>query len=134
MEGMHRLDLPAMEVDIMKVIVTGGTGLIGRALAASGPFNLVAPGPLTNARFSQALGRVVRRPALISTPAFGLRLLFGELATALLEGQRALPRRLLELGFAFRFNQVEPALRDLLGGDASTASSAISTAWAAGLS
>ena len=81
---------------------------------AHGAFNLTAPNPVTNAKFSLALGRVLGRPALFRTPAFALRVLFGEMATVVLDGQRALPRRLLELGFQFRFPEVRPALHDLL--------------------
>ena len=81
---------------------------------ASGPFNLSAPNPLTNAEFSRVLGRVLGRPAFVPTPAFALRLLFGEMATVLLDGQRVLPRRLLDLGFTFRFPEAESALGDLL--------------------
>jgi len=81
---------------------------------ASGPFNLVAPHPLTNAAFSRALGRVMGRPSLVPVPAFALRLAFGEVASVLLEGQRAVPRRLSELDFTFRFLDADPALRDLL--------------------
>ncbi len=83
--------------------------------AASGPFNLSAPIPLTNAEFSHRLGQQLRRPALMPTPESALRLLFGEMATALLDGQRAIPKRLLQLGFKFRFPEAGPALRDLLG-------------------
>jgi len=82
---------------------------------ASGPFNLSAPIPLTNTEFSHLLGQQLRRPAFISTPEFALRLLFGEMATAILDGQRAMPKRLLQLGFRFRFPEAGPALRDLLG-------------------
>ena len=82
--------------------------------AASGPFNLSAPAPLTNAEFSRLLGQQLRRPAFVPTPAFALRLLFGEMATALLDGQRAVPRRLLQLGFAFQFPDAGPALTNLL--------------------
>ena len=82
---------------------------------ASGPFNLTAPVPVNNAEFSRLLGQQLRRPALMSTPAFALRLLFGEMATVLLDGQRAIPRRLIQLGFTFRFPKAGPALRDLLG-------------------
>jgi len=82
--------------------------------AASGPFNLTAPNPVTNAEFSRVLGRALGRPAIVPTPAIALRLLFGEMATVLLEGQRAVPRRLLELGFSFGFPEVAAALRDLL--------------------
>jgi uncharacterized protein (TIGR01777 family) len=83
--------------------------------AASGPFNLSAPIPLTNTEFSHLLGQQLRRPALIPTPEFALRLLFGEMATAILDGQRAVPKRLLQLDFKFRFPEAGPALRDLLG-------------------
>ena len=83
--------------------------------AASGPFNLSAPIPLTNTEFSHLLGQQLRRPALMPTPEFALRLLFGEMATALLDGQRAIPKRLLQLGFRFRFHEAGPALRNLLG-------------------
>ena len=83
--------------------------------AARGPFNLTAPGALTNAAFSRLLGRQLRRPSLFPTPAFALRLAFGEMATIILDGQRALPKRLLQLGFTFRFPEAGPALKDLLG-------------------
>ncbi len=81
---------------------------------AHGPFNLAAPTPLTNTEFSRLLGQRLRRPALMSIPGFTLRLLFGEMATALLDGQRAIPRHLLQLGFAFQFPEAGPALRELL--------------------
>jgi uncharacterized protein len=81
---------------------------------ASGNFNLSAPGPMTNADFGKALGRAIGRPSWIPIPAAAMRLLFGEMASVLLEGQRVLPRRLLELGFQFRFPAAGAALRDLL--------------------
>jgi uncharacterized protein (TIGR01777 family) len=81
---------------------------------AAGAFNLAAPHPLTNAEFGRVVGRVLGRPAWIPAPAFALRLVLGEMATMVLDGQRAVPRRLLALGFAFRFPEAEAALRDLL--------------------
>jgi uncharacterized protein (TIGR01777 family) len=81
---------------------------------ASGPFNLVSPNSLTNAAFGRVLGHVMRRPSFIPVPAFALRLLAGEMSTVLLDGQRAVPRRLLDLGFTFRFPDAEAALSDLL--------------------
>ena len=83
--------------------------------AASGPFNLAAPCPLTNAEFSRLMGRRIRRPARLNIPAFALRLIFGEMATVLLDGQRASPKRLVQLGFTFRFPEADAALNDLLG-------------------
>lgn len=81
---------------------------------AHGPFNLVAPGIVTNADFGRALGTVMKRPYWFPIPGFALRLVFGEVTTVLLEGQRAVPERLLGLGFTFRFPELTSALRDLL--------------------
>lgn len=80
---------------------------------AIGPFNLVAPNPLTNADFVHFLGERVGRPAVIPTPAFLLRMIFGEMSAVLLEGQRAVPKRLTEFGYVFRFPEVTSALQDL---------------------
>ncbi|MGC8880144.1 MAG: TIGR01777 family oxidoreductase [Anaerolineae bacterium] len=82
---------------------------------ASGAFNLVAPASVTAREFARTLGRVMGRPAAMPVPAFMLRLLFGEMATVLLHGQRAIPQRLLERSFRFRYPQLEGALRALLG-------------------
>jgi uncharacterized protein (TIGR01777 family) len=81
---------------------------------ARGPFNLVAPGIVTNADFGKALGKVMKRPYWFPIPGFALRWVFGEVTTVLLEGQRAVPKRLLDLGFAFRFPDLTSALVDLL--------------------
>lgn len=89
-------------------------GFLLEAEAAKGVFNLAAPQPVTNAELSRLVGRVLRRPALLPAPAFALRVLLGELATVVLDGQRAVPKRLQELGFAFRYPEIEGALRDLL--------------------
>ncbi len=81
---------------------------------AHGPFNLVAPETLTNREMSRLLGRVMKRPAIVPAPAFAIRLLLGEMSTVVLDGQRAVPHRLQELGFAFQFPEAEAAVRDLL--------------------
>jgi uncharacterized protein (TIGR01777 family) len=66
----------------------------------SGPVNVVAPEPVTNAEFTRELGRAVHRPAVLPAPAFALRLAFGEMADeALLASARVLPKRLTEAGF-----------------------------------
>ncbi len=82
---------------------------------ASGPFNLTAPNPLTNAEFGRVLGKVLGRPSFVPAPAFAFKLAFGELAVLLLEGRRALPKRLLELGFQFKYPDAESALRAIYG-------------------
>lgn len=81
---------------------------------ASGPFNLTAPNPVTNSDMAATIGRTLGRPSLIPTPAQALRIAMGEMATLVLDGQRAIPRRLVKHGFQFRFEQFEPAVRDLL--------------------
>jgi uncharacterized protein (TIGR01777 family) len=81
---------------------------------AGGPFNLSAPDPLTSRDFGRALGRVLMRPSFAPAPGFALRLLLGEMADALLHGQRAVPRRLLDLGYVFRYREAVEALRNLL--------------------
>ena len=83
---------------------------------AQGAFNLCAPSPVTNRKFGNTLGRVMNRPSLLPVPAFMLHVLLGEVADVVLEGQRALPKRLQSLGYNFRFPELEPALRDLLSG------------------
>lgn len=84
---------------------------------AHGPYNLSAPNPVRNEEFTRALGEILHRPTLFRVPAFALRLLFGEMATVLLEGQRAIPRRLLDEGYTFRYEDVRSALRALLEGE-----------------
>lgn len=81
--------------------------------AGEGVFNLAAPGAVTNRELARAIGRVLGRPAFLPTPGFALRLLLGEMSTLVLDGQRAVPSRLVDLGFEFRFPEVETALRDL---------------------
>ena len=81
---------------------------------AFGPFNLTAPEPATNRQFSRVLGRVLGRPSVLPVPAAALRLMFGEMSMVLLEGQRAVPQRLLAAGYQFRFPDLEQALRHLL--------------------
>ncbi|HEC21831.1 MAG TPA: DUF1731 domain-containing protein, partial [Chloroflexi bacterium] len=81
---------------------------------ASGPFNLCAPEPITNAEFARVIGKVMGRPAFVPAPAFALRLMLGEVATLVLDGWRMIPARLLDLGFTFKYPDAESALRELL--------------------
>ncbi len=82
---------------------------------ASGPFNGCAPGPVTNAEFTRVLGSLLHRPTWLPAPAWGLRLLLGEMADVIVTGQRVLPRAALQLGYSFRHPTLESALRNLLG-------------------
>lgn len=76
--------------------------------------NGVAPAPATNAEFARALGRALSRPAFLPAPAFGLKIAFGEMASIVLEGQRVVPKKLLETGYRFRFPDLQGALSDVL--------------------
>lgn len=81
----------------------------------SGPVNVTAPAPVTNAEFSKALGRVLHRPAFLPVPAFALKALYGEMGTIVIMGANVLPGKLTETGYAFRQPALEPALRDATG-------------------
>jgi uncharacterized protein (TIGR01777 family) len=81
---------------------------------ATGPFNAVAPQTVTYADLCRILSRVMRRPSWIRVPVWALRLVLGQMRAVILDGQRAVPRKLLDLGFSFRFPDIESALRDVL--------------------
>ncbi len=83
--------------------------------AASGAVNLTAPQPVTNADFSKALGRALKRPALLPVPAFAIKALYGQMAEIVTEGANVQPKRLEALGYAFRQPDLEPALRSATG-------------------
>jgi uncharacterized protein len=83
--------------------------------SVEGALNAAAPRPVTNREFSKVLGRVLGRPAVIPIPKLAVAALRGRAMTEhVTMSQRALPRRALDLGFEFRFPELEPALRDLL--------------------
>jgi uncharacterized protein len=79
-----------------------------------GPVNVCAPKPVTNAQFTQALGKTLNRPALFRVPGFVLRMRFGDVAGMLLSGQRCVPKVLHEAGFEFKFEDIEAALADIV--------------------
>ena len=81
---------------------------------ASGPINLTAPEPVTNAELSKALGKVLHRPAFMPVPALAVKLLYGEMSSIVTTGKRVLPKRLTELGYEFRYTDVEAALEAAL--------------------
>jgi uncharacterized protein (TIGR01777 family) len=81
----------------------------------TGPVNLTAPSPVTNAEFTQALGRAVHRPAPWLVPKVALRAALGEAADQMaLAGQRAVPAALRRAGFAFTHDEIDGALADVL--------------------
>ncbi len=82
---------------------------------ASGPYNVIAPEPVSNADFYKLLAARLRRPYWLPTPGFLLKLTLGEMSALVLEGRPARPRRLLEAGYRFRVEKLEEAFTRLLG-------------------
>jgi uncharacterized protein (TIGR01777 family) len=80
--------------------------------AVTGPVNVTAPEPATNKDFSRALGRALHRPAIVPVPSLALKVLYGEMALTVTSGQRAVPARLTEAGYAFRWPELDAALRE----------------------
>jgi len=93
-------------------------GILRAALSneqASGPVNVVAPNPVQNSEFTRVLASVLHRPAIFPAPAFALRLAIGEMADALLlSSQRVQSERSPAAGYAFRYENLEPALHAIL--------------------
>jgi uncharacterized protein (TIGR01777 family) len=84
----------------------------------SGTINSTAPTPVSNREFSQAIGRALHRPASVPVPGFVLDLKFGgEFGRVLRGGQRVMPRRALDLGYEFRYPEIDGALKSLLQGE-----------------
>ncbi len=79
-----------------------------------GPMNATAPNPVRNADFTAELAAALHRPAVLTTPAFALKLAFGEMAAVILASQRVLPRVALDAGYQFQFQDLRPALEDIL--------------------
>lgn len=80
---------------------------------ARGACNLIAPQPTSNADFMKAIARELNRPYWFHLPAFLLRIPLGEMSVLLTEGRYSQPKRLLELGYPFRFPKIEDALKDI---------------------
>jgi uncharacterized protein (TIGR01777 family) len=81
----------------------------------SGVWNATSPNPVTNAGFTREMGEALHRPAVFPVPPFALKLAFGELGQHMLDSSRVLPEAALKAGFTFRYPELPPALRDLLG-------------------
>jgi len=81
----------------------------------TGAVNFVAPNPVTNSEFTKTLGDALSRPTLFPLPSFVARLAFGEMADALLlSSAKVQPQRLMDSGYRFEFQKLEPALEAIL--------------------
>jgi uncharacterized protein (TIGR01777 family) len=103
MSWIHRLDW----IEMVRWIV--------QTTESSGPINATAPHPVTNREFVRALGRALRRPAILPAPGFALKAVLGEFANTILTGQRVLPARARELGYHFRYPEIDIAFRGIFG-------------------
>ena len=101
-------------IHLRDVVEVFATALVDERYA--GAMNLTAPTPVTNAEFTERLGRWLRRPTILPAPSLALRVVLGQAAQVVLGGQRAAPTRLLELGYEFRYPTLDAAFEHLLGG------------------
>lgn len=84
-------------------------------LNVNGPYNVVAPNPLTNNEFAKELANVLNKPFFMpNVPAFALKILLGEMATVVLEGNRISSQKIIESGYKFNFSGIEEALENIL--------------------
>lgn len=97
----------------MRDVVHAFEALIDRS-DLTGPFNVTAPEPVTMNVFADTLAEVMRRPALFRVPEFAVKLAMGQMSEVVLTGPRAVPRRLVDAGYAFVFPELASALADLV--------------------
>jgi uncharacterized protein len=81
----------------------------------SGPVNLCSPNPVRNKDLAKALGKALHRPSFMPAPAFMIKWVLGEFGSVILEGQRVIPRKLLNCGFTFHYPDIDKALQRLTG-------------------
>jgi uncharacterized protein (TIGR01777 family) len=81
----------------------------------SGAVNICSPNPVRNKDFAKALGKALHRPSFFPAPRFMVKLVLGEFGSVILEGQRVIPRRLLENGFVFQYPDIDKALQSIVG-------------------
>ncbi|MDR0219022.1 MAG: TIGR01777 family oxidoreductase [Enterobacteriaceae bacterium] len=108
--GTGKQYMPWIHIDDM----VSGICFLLLSAELDGPFNMVAPYPVHNDQFSSILAHVLHRPALVRMPALVLKAIMGEAAALVLGGQQAIPKRLEEAGFGFRYFELEEALKSLL--------------------
>src|SRR4030043_1278089 len=81
----------------------------------SGPVNVCSPNPVRNRDLAKALGKALHKPSFMPAPGFMVKLVLGEFGSVILEGQRVIPRRLLDNSFGFQYPDIEKALQNIVG-------------------
>ena len=79
----------------------------------SGIYNICSPTPVTNKEFTKTLGKVLKRPSFVWTPGLAMKLMLGEMGSLVLEGQKAIPQRLHEMKYEFKYAKLEDALHEV---------------------
>lgn len=79
-----------------------------------GIYNMTSPEPTTNLEFSKMLGKVLKRPAFLPVPVFVLKILFGEGAQVMADGQSVVPKRLMDAGYGFKYPTLQEALEEIV--------------------
>jgi uncharacterized protein (TIGR01777 family) len=80
----------------------------------SGPVNICSPNPVRNQDLAKSLGKALHRPSFLAAPGFMVKWVLGELGSVILQGQRVIPRKLLDHGFVFQYPEIQKALQNLL--------------------
>jgi hypothetical protein len=83
----------------------------------TGIFNATAPNPVSNYRFTKALGKALHRPTILPIPKFVLDIMYGEAASVLTGSKEVYPRKIMEAGYTFKFETIEQALQDIVSVD-----------------
>jgi len=81
----------------------------------SGPVNVCSPNPVRNKDLAKALGKALHRPSFMPAPGFMIKLVLGEFGSVILEGQKVIPKKLLENGFVFQYADIDKALQSIAG-------------------
>lgn len=92
----------------------GAFDFLMRHSEISGPVNFCSPEPVRNKDLAKALGKILNRPSLIPAPGFMIRLALGEFGSVILNGQRAVPGKLLDADFIFQYPEIAEALREIV--------------------
>jgi len=108
--GSGRQYLPWVHIDDVVSIITEA---IDKS-EYSGVFNSVSPNPVKMSEFSKTIGKVLKRPSIFRVPEFLLKNIMGEAAELVIGGQKALPEKLLQTGYRFKFENLKDALDDVL--------------------